>query len=229
MESFLYVLHIVLSFVIVIVVLLQSGKGGGLGAGFSNAAAVGQEVFGGRGAASFLGKLTWVLGFTFMATSMGLAWYSSQPQSALDLDMQADDPVEQVVHTVVDEGGSTPEMPDEIPEEMMQQMQQQMDGTEGVQDLEEGELPFDYDFDPDDADLSDQMQQQLLQELQDTQDELGVDPDEAPAPPIEGGIDDDADIEETGDTDEATPAAQEPEAADQDSAPAPDQPEDNDE
>ena len=109
METFLVITHIILSFAILVVVLMQSGQGGGLGAGFSSAAAAGQEVFGGRGAASFLGKLTWVVGISFMVTSMGLAWYGSKPQSALDLQQVAEDPVDPQEHEVLHEGQAPPE------------------------------------------------------------------------------------------------------------------------
>lgn len=133
MEQFLLGLHIVLCFVVVIVVLLQSGKGGGLGAGFNNAAALGQEVFGGRGAAGFLVKLTVVVGTAFMITSMALAWYSSKPQSALDLDIEADDPVDAVTHEIVYEGGG--DAPDPAGGQMEQQIE--LDGEDGEFDLEQ--------------------------------------------------------------------------------------------
>ena len=190
METFLYVLHISLSFVIVVVILMQSGQGGGLGAGFSNAAAVGQEVFGGRGAASFLGKLTWVLGFTFMATSMGLAWYSSQPQSALDLDMRADEPVQMVEHPIIDEGGAGA-MPGGLPEDFMQQLE----GMEGLEDMEgldlqmldeggDGQPAFDLEID-DGAEMPEELQQQL-DEMQQQLGEPGDAPTLGDAPtPVE--------------------------------------------
>ena len=192
METFLYALHIALSFVIIVVVLLQSGQGGGLGAGFSNAAAVGQEVFGGRGAASFLGKLTWVLGFTFMATSMGLAWYSSQPQSALDLEMQADEPIEQVVHTVIDEGGAAGEgAPGEIPDDVLQQLEEgDMEGLDAPAPEDGEPAPLDIEFDGDD-----EMPEELQQQLEQMQEELGGG-DGEPAQPMELDVDDMADPEQ---------------------------------
>lgn len=115
METFLLALHIILSVVIVIVILMQSGQGGGLGAGFSNAAAMGQEVFGGRGAAGFLEKATVALGTAFMVTSMALAWYSSKPQSALDLETEVDQPAHTQAHDIIEEGSSDVEL-DDVPE-----------------------------------------------------------------------------------------------------------------
>ena len=106
MQTLLLVIHVIVSFVIVVVILLQSGKGGGMGSGFGGAAAVGQQIFGGRGAATFLGKLTVALGATFFVTSMALAWYSSRPQSALDLSQTAGETPQSQVEQIIEEGGS---------------------------------------------------------------------------------------------------------------------------
>lgn len=76
----LTVLHIMSCLFLVLVVLLQPGKGGGLGA-FTGAAA--QQVFGGRGAGNFLSKTTWVTGALFFFTSMTLAYLSSSVGDSL--------------------------------------------------------------------------------------------------------------------------------------------------
>lgn len=141
METFLLVVHIILSFVIVVVILLQSGQGGGMGAGFGGAAAVGQEIFGGRGAATFLGKLTALLGAAFMITSMALAWYSSKPQSVLDLTQGGSATSQAQVHQVLEEGtgefrptntqgapGMEMIQDGDIPEDILRQLQEQMEG-----------------------------------------------------------------------------------------------------
>ena len=139
MATFLLVLHIILSFVIVVVILLQSGQGGGMGAGFGGAASVGQEIFGGRGAATFLGKLTAFLGAAFMITSMALAWHSSKPQSVLDLTQGGTATSQAQVHQIIEEGRGEMQPPEqggaiepqlmeegEIPAEIMEQIQRQL-------------------------------------------------------------------------------------------------------
>lgn len=68
--GFLLFLHIVFSFLLVGVVLIQSGKGGGL-AGLGGGAS--QAVFGGRGAGDLLTKLTQGLAVGFMASAFVLA------------------------------------------------------------------------------------------------------------------------------------------------------------
>lgn len=72
--------HILVCFALVLVVLLQSGKGGGLAGGAFGGTA--QTVFGGRGATDFLTRATMVLGAAFFATSLVLALMSSNQRGA---------------------------------------------------------------------------------------------------------------------------------------------------
>ncbi|MBL7075637.1 preprotein translocase subunit SecG [candidate division KSB1 bacterium] len=57
--GFLIFIHILVAFFLVIVILLQSSKGGGLAGAFGGMG--GGAVFGGRGVATFLSKVTTVL------------------------------------------------------------------------------------------------------------------------------------------------------------------------
>jgi len=66
-------LHVLICISLVITVLLQSGKGGGLAGAFGGGGGAGQTMFGGRGAATFLSKATTVLGAAFMTSSLVLA------------------------------------------------------------------------------------------------------------------------------------------------------------
>ncbi len=72
MYSFLIIVHILVSIVLTIVILLQSSKGGGLAGVFGGGGGGMGAVFGGRGAASFLSKLTTILAILFMAISLML-------------------------------------------------------------------------------------------------------------------------------------------------------------
>ncbi len=76
----LSILHLILAFVLILVVLLQSGKGADIGAAFGGGSS--QTVFGGRGAATFLSKLTTAAAFLFMASSLVLAIYSGHRGSS---------------------------------------------------------------------------------------------------------------------------------------------------
>jgi preprotein translocase subunit SecG len=81
METALYILHILVSIGMLPVILLQSGKGGGVSAVFGGGGA--GTVFGSRGASNFLTKMTTACAVIFMCTSMGLSWYSSRTRSVV--------------------------------------------------------------------------------------------------------------------------------------------------
>jgi preprotein translocase subunit SecG len=75
MYVFLIFFHLLVCLALVGVVLMQSGKGGGLAGGAFGGSA--QTVFGGRGATDFMTRATMVLGGLFFATSLVLALMSS--------------------------------------------------------------------------------------------------------------------------------------------------------
>lgn len=73
--TLLDVIHILVCLFLMLVVLLQPGKGGGMGAAFGGGAT--QQVFGGRGAGNILTRATAICATIFMLTSVSLAWMSS--------------------------------------------------------------------------------------------------------------------------------------------------------
>src|SRR5882672_8744748 len=75
MSTLLTILHVIVCLFLMLTVLLQSGKGGGMGAAFGGGSAA--TVFGGSGASSFLRKLTAGAATVFMLTSVTLAYLSS--------------------------------------------------------------------------------------------------------------------------------------------------------
>lgn len=72
----LSILHVVIASGLIIIVLLQSGKGADIGAAFGGGSS--QTVFGGRGAATFLSKATTVLAILFMVMSIALTLLASR-------------------------------------------------------------------------------------------------------------------------------------------------------
>ena len=67
---------------VVLAVLLQSGRGGGLAGAFGGGAGS-QAIFGGRGAATFLSKATTVLGVLFMLGALALGIMGSRGPSSV--------------------------------------------------------------------------------------------------------------------------------------------------
>lgn len=70
MESIIVGAHIFVCIFLIVIILLQAGKGADVGAVFGGAT---QTMFGGRGPASFLNKMTIIVSFIFLLTSIGLA------------------------------------------------------------------------------------------------------------------------------------------------------------
>lgn len=70
----LVALHVFVAVALILIVLLQTGKGASLGAAFGGAS---QTIFGGRGPATFLNKLTTGAAIVFMLTSLALAVLST--------------------------------------------------------------------------------------------------------------------------------------------------------
>ena len=71
MYALVIVFHIIASLVLILVVLLQSGKAGDLAATFGSTGS--QTAFGARGAASVLTRATTICAVIFMVTSLTLA------------------------------------------------------------------------------------------------------------------------------------------------------------
>jgi len=75
LTTLLEILHIFVCAFLMLVVLLQQGKGGGMGAAFGGGATA--QVFGGRGAGNLLTPATAICAGLFMLTSVSLAYVSS--------------------------------------------------------------------------------------------------------------------------------------------------------
>jgi preprotein translocase subunit SecG len=70
MITLVMIIHIIVCFFLITIVLLQGGKGAQLGAAFGGSS---QTLFGSRGAATFLSKMTTIAAIVFMITSLSLA------------------------------------------------------------------------------------------------------------------------------------------------------------
>ena len=85
MEQILIILQVLISVFLIVLVLIQQGKGATMGAAFGSGAS--QTVFGSQGSGSFLIKLTALFAALFFITSLGLGYLAAkqakQPAPAL--------------------------------------------------------------------------------------------------------------------------------------------------
>jgi len=81
MYAALIILHCLVCLVLILVVLLQTGKGADLAGAFGGGGS--QTALGSRGAATVLSKATTVAAILFMFTSLALAIFSSRRTSAV--------------------------------------------------------------------------------------------------------------------------------------------------
>ena len=79
MSILLIVIHVFVCLALIMIVLLQTGKGADMGAAFGGGGS--QTLFGSTGASTFLSKMTTVAAIVFMLTSLILAYMSSNRNS----------------------------------------------------------------------------------------------------------------------------------------------------
>lgn len=72
MTTVILSIHVIASVLLVLIVLLQTGKGANMGASFGGGS--GQTLFGSSGPATILGKITTAVAVIFMLTSLTLAY-----------------------------------------------------------------------------------------------------------------------------------------------------------
>ena len=102
-------LHVLLCIFLVLIILLQPGKGGDVGAAFGGGGG-GAQMFGPRGPASYLQRATTGVAILFMVTSVTLALFST-------MGWHNSGGVEDVVQSVEELGGFfREEVGDETPE-----------------------------------------------------------------------------------------------------------------
>jgi preprotein translocase subunit SecG len=80
MDTLLTILHVTVCIALIIIVLLQAGKGASIGASFG--AGSSQTVFGAGGGQNFMHRVTVSAAVIFMLTSLTLAYFHGQPGSS---------------------------------------------------------------------------------------------------------------------------------------------------
>lgn len=92
MSVFLVTIHVVVCIALIMIVLLQTGKGADMGAAFGGGSS--QTLFGSTGASTFLSKATTVAAVVFMVTSLALAYMSGNPKGD-SIMLESKPPIEQ--------------------------------------------------------------------------------------------------------------------------------------
>jgi len=108
MQVFLIVVHVLVAVAIIGLVLLQHGKGADAGAAFGTGSS--QTLFGARGSANFLSRLTAAFATVFFITSLSLAFVASRQSTSSSVVQPA--PAPQTAPAVPQE---TPAPPPEVP------------------------------------------------------------------------------------------------------------------
>ena len=80
MQILITIVHVIACIVLILVVLLQAGKGANMGAVFGGSS---QTIFGSSGPGTFLGKMTTAIAVIFMLTSLSLSYSVSHKASSL--------------------------------------------------------------------------------------------------------------------------------------------------
>ncbi len=100
MTTILTVIHIIVCFFLVIIVLLQQGKGADMGATFGGSS---QTVFGAGGPMPLLNKITTGAALIFMVTSISLAYLSAhRSTSSIMEDLSVQKPLESAIERAVE-------------------------------------------------------------------------------------------------------------------------------
>ena len=94
--------HTIIALLIIVLVLLQKGKGAEAGAAFGSGAS--DTVFGAKGSSNFFSRATAILATAFFVSSLSLAYLSSQ---------QADVPDSLLESVVIENDISNQEVPNE--------------------------------------------------------------------------------------------------------------------
>lgn len=109
MYGFLLAILVLDGLFLAVVILLQSGKGGGLAA-MGGSAAMTEGILGGRQATTVLTRATWVAGTIFMVLAFILSILSSrarQPESVIQIDAPAAAPAPQPILPGAGDAGGT--------------------------------------------------------------------------------------------------------------------------
>lgn len=132
MSGLLTTIHIIVCFILIVAVLLQSGKSADLAGAFGGAGS--QTVFGPRGAATILSKVTTICAILFMFTSIGLWILSAKGTKSV---VKGEETVQQETAPVTE----TEKKETQAPAAEKKQQQQEKKDKEEAKKEQKGENP----------------------------------------------------------------------------------------
>ena len=109
MYTAVVIFHILMCIGMILIVLLQTGKGADMGAAFGGSS---QTVFGSSGPGTFLGKVTTFIAIFFMLTSLWLAYSSTHKTSGSIMEGASVPGVERTVPAAGETGAETTPAPE---------------------------------------------------------------------------------------------------------------------
>ncbi len=127
-QTVVLIAHTIIALLIIVLVLLQRGKGADAGAAFGSGAS--GTVFGARGSSNFFSRATAIMATVFFASSLGLAYLSSQQAGTTDSLLENAAPVE-----AIEEPATTPAT-DALPELGEAVEESEADATSELPELE---------------------------------------------------------------------------------------------
>lgn len=110
-QTAVLIVHTIIALLIIVLVLLQRGKGADAGAAFGAGAS--GTVFGARGSSNFFSRATAVMATAFFASSLALAYMSSQRATSVDSLLEDAPPVEILEEPAVED---LPAVEDALPD-----------------------------------------------------------------------------------------------------------------
>lgn len=120
-ETLVWSVHIIAAIVIIVLVLLQQGKGADMGAAFGSGAS--GSLFGASGSANFLSRMTALATTVFFVTSLTLTYYTNSDRDdgsiMQKLELKSDkaaDSAENIKNSNVENGDDSTSRVGEIPE-----------------------------------------------------------------------------------------------------------------
>lgn len=116
LSSVLLTVQVISSLSIIVLVLLQQGKGSEMGAAFGSGSS--GSLFGASGAANFLSRTTKWAAIVFFISTAGLAYMAHHPQGTVVESGGVMQGFEASVPSVPGSGSAVPEVPSNVPAEV---------------------------------------------------------------------------------------------------------------